>query len=316
MSARRRRAGDARRYPRRRRSVALLAAFAAAFGGAVEPAHASFLFALGGTPVLLQADASGVAWVRYVRDGATLDRSLSGAINAAPVFRIGYGAPGIRNACGPYRGPRLAYAALACTMPDGSHWAVQAWTRLKPNFGGTTGVRELHVSHWSGPLPVLDLHSDWAWGGQYEHLYGTLTYRGRGVYGRRTDRFGSPLDPYGRNVYVDSLAPADYRPRRAGWVRVNGFLAQRPKGAFCYAFSPKGAGALPPEYANNPNVNATGRSSKGRYRAAVSGPGVTPVVVDAVASPPPYDPETEAEIDAAQRPLFGPRSECRRELGG
>ena len=163
---------------------------------------------------------------------------------------------------------------------------------------------------------MLDLHSDWAWGGQYEHLYGTLTYRGKGVYGRRTDRFGSPLDPFGRNVYVDSLAPVDYRPRRAGWVRVNGFLAQRPKGAFCYAFSPKGAGVLPPEYANNPNVDATGRSGKGRYRAAVSGPGVTPVVVDAVSSPPPYDPETEAEIDAAQLPCSARRSECRRELGG
>jgi hypothetical protein len=295
---------------------ALLAALGGLSAAGAGDARASFLLAQGGAPVLLQADPSGVGWVRYVRGGVAYDRSLAGAINAAPTFRIGYGAPGIRNACGAYRGPRLPYAVLACTMPDGSHWAVQVWQRLKPNFGGTRGTREVHVSHWSGPLPVLDLKSDWAWGGRYERLYGTFTYRGRGVFGRRTDRFGNPLDPFGRNIYVDSLAPADYAPRRAGWVRVNGFLAQRPRGAFCYAFSPKSAGALPPEYDGNPNVDRTGRSSKGRYRGAVSGPGVTPIVVDVVASPPPYDPDREAAVDARQRPLFGPNSECRRELGG
>ena len=43
---------------------------------------------------------------------------------------------------------------------------------------------------------------------------------------------------------------------------------------------------------------------------------VTPIVVTAFSSPPPYDPETEAAVDAEQRPLFLPTSECRRELGG
>ena len=265
--------------------------------------------------MLLKADRSGVAWVRYVRGGAQVNATLSAAVNATPKFRVRYTQPQIRNACGPYRGPRLPYQVLACTMPDGSHWMVQVWQRLKPNFGGTTGVREIHVSHWTGELPVLDVHSDWAWEGQFEHLYGTVTYRGDAVYGGATDRFGNPLDRLGRNIYIDALAPADYRPHRSGWVRINGVLAQRPKGAFCYAFSPKSATNLPPSLQGNPNVQATGRSSKGRYRAAVSGPGVTPIVVTAFASPPPYDPETEAAIDAEQRPLFLAKSECRRELG-
>jgi hypothetical protein len=284
--------------------------------GAPQRAEASFLLAQNGRPVLLQADRSGVAWVRYVRGGRTVSATLSGAVNATPRFRVRYTQPQITNACGPYRGPRLPYQVLACSMPDGSHWMVQVWQRLKPNFGGTTGVPEIHVSHWSGELPVLDVHSDWAWQGQFEHVYGTVSYKGDPVYGGSTDRFGNPLDRLGRNIYLDALAPADYRPRRTGWVRVNGILAQRPKGAFCYAFSPKSTANLPAAMQANPNVQATGRSSKGRYRAAVSGPGVTPVVVTAFSSPPPYDPDTEAAIDAEQRSLFAPTSECRRELGG
>ena len=59
-----------------------------------------------------------------------------------------------RNACGPYTGPRLEYLTAACTMPDGSHWAVQEWVRIKPNFGGRRGDRELRVSHWRGPTTV------------------------------------------------------------------------------------------------------------------------------------------------------------------
>ncbi len=310
--------GDGWRSLRRCGLVAVLALGATALqAGAPERAHASFLLAQSGTPVLLHADRSGVAWVRYVRGGGgTVNATLSAAVNATPKFRVRYTQPQIRNACGPYRGPRLPYQVLACTMPDGSHWMVQVWQRLKPNFGGTTGVREIHVSHWTGELPVLDVHSDWAWEGQFEHLYGTVTYRGDPVFGGSTDRFGNPLDRFGRNIYIDSLAPADYRPRRAGWVRVNGVLAQRPKGAFCYALSPKSTTNLPPAMRANPNVQATGRSGKGRYRAAVSGPGVTPIVVTAFSSPPPFDPATEAEIDAEQRPLFLPKSECRRELGG
>src|SRR5439155_12553082 len=86
----------------------------------------------------------------------------------------------------------------------GSYWALQAWVRLKPNFGGTRGAMELHLSHWRGALPVLTLYQNWAYG-KYRHFFGRLTYRGRGVYGFTATGHGAPLDSYGRNIYVDTF---------------------------------------------------------------------------------------------------------------
>jgi hypothetical protein len=137
--------------------------------------------------------------------------------------------------------------------------------RLKPNYGGTTGARELHLSHWRGALPVLTLYQNWAYG-RYRHFFGRLTYRGRGVYGFTATGHGAPLDSYGRNVYVDT-----FNSRYAsGWRRENGFLSHRAGGTFCYGFYPHD------RYASFPAGPRRPRGNGEAYRATVIGPGVSP----------------------------------------
>ena len=124
-----------------------------------------------------------------------------------------------------YDGPPLAWLVRACKAPDGSYWALQAWERLKPNFGGASAARELRLSHWTGPLPELWLKFDWAYR-RFDHLYGALTYDGSGVFGFRSTRAGVPLDTYGRNLYVDTLELA-LRARLAAREQLPHAPAQR-----------------------------------------------------------------------------------------
>ena len=131
-----------------------------------------------------------------------------------------------KNACGRYEGPALRYVVAACTAPDGSHWVVQKWRRLLPPFGlrPTFAERamELHLSHWSGDLPEFVVKVDWVYK-RFDHLYGWLKYKGKGVYGFKATKYGSPLDTWGRNVMVDT-----YNSRYGrGWKRENGFLTHR-----------------------------------------------------------------------------------------
>ena len=74
-----------------------------------------------------------------------------------------------------------------------------------------------------------------------------------------TTKVGSPLDDYGRNIYVDTL---DSRYGK-GWRRENAFLAHRPTGVFCYGFYP---------------FTSRGPGNGSKYRLTVVGPGVTPDV--------------------------------------
>ena len=66
--------------------------------------------------------------------------------------------------CLPYDGPALAWKIAACKAPDGSYWALQAWQRKLPNYGvpasGRAAGSELHLSHWTGALPVLAVTFD------------------------------------------------------------------------------------------------------------------------------------------------------------
>ena len=111
---------------------------------------------------------------------------------------------------------------------------------------------------------------NWAYG-RYDHLFGRLTYRGRPVYGHRATARGNPLDPFGRNVYLDTFNSAYGR----GWRRENAFLTHRGSGAFCYGVYPSAPG------------RAAGKGE--RYRATVIGPGVTPDVMWEGAAPGPFD---------------------------
>ena len=146
----------------------------------------------------------------------------------------------------------LAWLVAACTAPDGSFWAVQRWQRLTP-MRGSAGTSELHLSHWTGSPATLEIRVDSR--PDRDVLFGRYSFRGMPVYGFRATRRGEPLDPYGRNIYVDTYDSV----YGSGWHRENGFLARRPAGLFCYVLD-----------------QVEGKGTK--YRATALGPGVTPIV--------------------------------------
>jgi hypothetical protein len=184
--------------------------------------------------------------------------------------------------CGPYHGPPLAWGVIACTAPDGSNWAVQEWQRELPDYGVTPtasqSVLELRLSHWMGPLPVLSVHTDWAWH-RWDHLYGEVTYLGRPTFGFHSTRGGNPLDSYGRNVYIDTYDSV----YGGGWRRENSALTHTGTGVFCYSVDPHG---------NRP------AGTGARYRITVIGPGVTPDLRWEGPAPGRYDARLDREANA------------------
>ena len=291
-------------------SLAVLAAVAAA----PAPALASQTIARNATHVRLAVNRNRVALLTYRSEGRLHHTLAWGAVNARTPsrrvrqvsFRLDYSGGwgsrrkdlwrGFRNVCGPYQGPELHYLVAACTAPDGSSWVVQKWRRLLPPFGTrpTFAQRavEMQLSHFSGDLPEFVVKVDWVYR-HYDHLYGWLKYKGKGVYGFRASTYGSPLDKWGRNVFVDTY---DSRYGR-GWKRENGFLTHRPSGGFCYGFYPHG---------NRP----VGKGSE--YRATVMGPGVTPILFWQGAAPGPFDPALDELANQEQRSIFT-NAKCRHK---
>jgi hypothetical protein len=240
----------------------------------------------------LKVNERGEALVSYRRaDGARRDVLVWGAVNArAPDpeqpqvrFRFDYTgglqshgtaryARTFRDACRPYDGPRLVLFVTACKAPDGSYWALQRWRRLAAMRGFAPflpeqSAYELHVSHWSGPLPVLEVSPNWTYGGTLQGLFGRLTYQGEPVFGFRTPS-ATRSDRYARFVYIDTFNSV-YGP---GWKRDTGIVTHRSNGAFCYTFV---AQVPPPGY---PSRQPRGPGNGDRHRVTVMGPGVTPVV--------------------------------------
>jgi hypothetical protein len=250
----------------------------------------------------LKVNSDHVALVTYFAHGHTIHALLWGAVNALPPnadhpksqlkFKVNYtGGRGsslgagywrkvsAHNTCGPYTGPPLFGLVKACTMPDGSNWALQVWQRDLRDNGwnpktSDQSAWELHVSHWSGPLPDIWFKMDWIYakapGGPFDHLYGTFTYRGDPVYGFGSNSAGAPTDSFGRLISMDTLNPPWKRGYRqvGGWYRYNTFLVHRPYGDFC-------AGV----YGTIANVRTRTHPGRGtEYRITANGPGVTPVV--------------------------------------
>ena len=285
-----------------RRSVAAISAVLAGLLLAA-PAGASELIARNASNVRVQADAQGRALISFRSEGQSRQLLAWGAVNARPpsqaqpqvAFKLQYGGTIGPNTCGAYRGPPLAWKVAACTASDGTHWALQAWQRMLPNYGvrasGERAAWELRLSHWSGPLATLEISTDWSYR-RFHHLYGRFTYNGGGVFGFRSTRFGVPLDTYGRNVFVDTFNST----YGAGWKRENSFLTHKPTGGFCYGFYPHG-----------PHPIGVGR----KYRATVIGPGVTPDVTWEGPAPGPYDPATDSQANDAQRAVLGPDPRCK-----
>jgi len=283
------------------RTILALAAIAAT-AYLAQGANASQLIDRNARDVSLAVNTRGEALITYRADGHVRHVLAWGALDAiAPTrtrpqvkFRLDYaGGWGkyhrdywrtFRNACRPYDGPALAWFVAACKAPDGSYWALQAWQRGLPDYGLTPTAAEaaweLRLSHWRGPLPVLSISVDWAYR-RFDKLFGTFTYLGQPVYGFHASSSGSPLDSFGRNVYVDTFDSA----YGTGWHRDNSFLTHSGRGSFCYGFYPHGSRP----------------AGKGlRYRATVEGPGVTPDVMWQGAAPGAFDPSAHA---AASREL-------------
>jgi hypothetical protein len=294
-----------------RRLVISLAAVAAV-AASPAPAHASQTIARNATHVRLAVNKNRIALLTYRSEGRLHHTLAWGAINARTPsrhvrqvqFRLDYSGGwgsrrkdlwrGFKNVCGPYQGPQLHYLVAACTAPDGSNWVVQKWRRLLPPFGTrptfTQRAVELQLSHFSGDLPEFVVKTDWVYR-QYDHLYGWLKYKDKGVFGFRASTYGSPLDKWGRNVFVDTY---DSRYGR-GWKRENGFLTHRPSGGFCYGFYPHG---------NRPVGKGT------EYRATVMGPGVTPILFWQGAAPGPFDPALDELANQEQHSIFT-NAKCR-----
>ena len=285
------------------RCLLAVAVCAVAVGGAVESARGSELIGLDASGVRLAVDGSGRAWVTFTSAGVRRSAVAGGAVDALQPspgrrqvrFRISsVGGTAPPSVCRPYSGPPLPWLVAACTAPDGSHWGVQAWQRRLPNYGvaptGDTGAWELRLSHWRGAPAGLEIVVDWSYR-RFHHLFGTLTYRGRGVHGFHSTRYGAPLDDYGRNVYTDTLDSA-YGP---GWRRENSFLAHGPYGTFCYGF-----------YPHDGRPEGRGR----RYRSTVIGPGVTPDVSWEGVAPGAFDPAADQRLNQRQRALMRGDAKC------
>jgi hypothetical protein len=262
--------------------------------------------------VRLQVNARGQALLTYSAHGSSHRVVAWGAINARTPnpnvpqvqLRKDYSGRSWASAgsCRKYDGPKLAWLVAACAAPDGSYWAAQSWRRTLPNFGGTPtsrlGAWELHLSHWTGETAKLEVWTDWVYGGRYHHLFGRLTYAGQPVYGFSATKAGSPLDDFGRNIYVDTF---DSRYGK-GWRRENAFLAHRPTGIFCYGFYP---------------FTSRGPGNGSKYRLNVVGPGVTPDISVVVPGLHDFDRNSPGDVayenqqNAALDSIVGVDKKCR-----
>jgi hypothetical protein len=292
--------------------LAVIIAIAATLGAGVG--RASQLIDRNAQSVRLAVNGKGEALVTYVVGGRVRRVLVWGAIDALPPTRSrpqvrfkkdytgGWGKyrtlywRRFRNSCRSYNGPPLAFLVTACRAPDGSFWAVQAWRVALPDLGFSPWLPiqravELHLSHWSGPTAKLEVWTDWVYGGRFHDLFGRLSYGGRPVYGFRTDRYGAPLDAYGRLIYLDT-----YNSRYGrGWRRENSFVAHNPTGIFCYGFYPFDPQSYPhpPGY---PNGKLRGPGNGTKYRLTVEGPGVTPDVSVVVPGLHDFNPNDSADV--------------------
>ncbi len=279
--------------------------------GDVVPASAAKVVTTNARWVSLSARANGVAMVTYYQRGRTYHVLAWGGKNARSPSRTrrqvhfhlsyaggygsflgrGYWRTVRRNdVCGPYRGPRLWRMVTACTMPDGSSWALQRWQADLPDNGwkprGRSGAYELFLSHWSGPLPKLWFKAGWTYagaqGGPFDMIYGQFTYRGNPVFGYRATARGAPTDSYSRLIALDAHRPpwsgGFHQPD--GYWRQNSFLVHRPYGDFCSGVFRRIAGVR--------SRSVPGRGTA--YRIVANGPGVTPVVEWSSAPPGYYQP--------------------------
>jgi hypothetical protein len=260
---------------------------------AARPAHASEPFS--NTNVKnanLAVNRNGEALVTYTTEAGQVRRVLVwGALNAlvptegVPQVRFKYDYAGgwgkyrklywktFSNACRKYDGPQLVYLVAACKAPDGTYWALQSWQRGLPLLGfdpwlPAQKAYELHVSHWSGDLPQLEVGVHWTYGGSSVGIFGRFLYLDKPVHGFKSTAVGNPLGRYERNVYIDTFDSA----YGDGWARESGILTHKPTGTFCHSFVPQ------KPFPGYPDTKTRPAAPGKKLRVTVMGPGVTPVV--------------------------------------
>ena len=185
--------------------------------------------------------------------------------------------------CKPYTGPKLDLMVAACDAADGSHWALQSWSRLWKNYGGDSAPTELYISHWTGDIGSLQIQTDWGYHGKHEHLWGTFTFHGKPVFGNSWTLTGVPTDAW----------VATSTSTTAGRPLVPRELVPDPQG--------DGRLLLPVRHAGRPGAR---RRGAGLPRHG-DRPGVSPLVRTSFAPPPPYSEATDAQANAEQRAAYG-----------
>ena len=226
----------------RRRSLALTAVLATL----VVPtgANASTLIDRNAHGATLKVNSAGQALVSYTARGKRWNVLAWGAVNAVPPalgakqvdFKLDYSGgwgtykkdvwKSFANTCSPYTGQPLAWRVTSCTAGDGSHWALQAWQRMLPNYGlaptPKQAVWELRLSHWTGELPALTVNLDWAYR-KYDHLFGTFIYDGAPVTVSSRRRAAT------RSTRSDATSMSTRSTRRTAWAG-SGRTASSPIG--------------------------------------------------------------------------------------
>jgi hypothetical protein len=193
---------------------ALAVSFCAAAALVVAaPARGSVEIGENAAGVTLRVDTAGNAEVTWTSGGER--RSIVVARDGSLHFGASLSGPDVSHET---TGVQLAWAVVVRQTPDGSFYALQSWRRLDD------GPVELRFSRWTGAPTSLTLHVVCCkWGSV--NVVGEATFHGQPIYGERATSQGAPLDPYGRNVYLDTF-------RSGTWHRMMGILTHKPTGRF------------------------------------------------------------------------------------
>lgn len=150
------------------------------------PAHASEILARNVAKPTIKVNRKGQALISYRSRGRQWNVLAWGAVDALHStrenlrrgqveFKLDYSGgwktyrkpvwKSFQSQCRPYDGPKLDLVVAACKAPDGSYWVLQEWRRMLPNLGykpwkSLQNAKELHLSHFKGELPQIELHAD------------------------------------------------------------------------------------------------------------------------------------------------------------
>ena len=163
---------------------------------------------------------------------------------------------------------------------------------------------ELHVSHWTGALPVLEVWPNWTYGGDLQGFFGRLTYDGSRSTEPDRRRRRSPIR-FARNVYIDTLNSVYGR----GWKRDSAST----RTSETEASATRSSRSRRPQDAVIRAMSRAGRDSVTAHRITVMGPGATPVIRWEGARLGPYDRRRDAAINQIFDAVLAGDAKCALE---